>query len=143
MSIILFFSPCHGLLIEVMVELCAFYWSMEQTLRYTPMMARHQVILPTPVSIIGLVTRSFFHEICLKIPFFKPIITIRCRMMTPCLTHMQKCLTFIRLQICFLQLQVGSSRPVKWLHNQQHLQSKDTLLASFTGNKLIGFCVLL
>ena len=32
-------------------------------------MARHQVILPTPVSIIGLVTRSFFHEICLKIPF--------------------------------------------------------------------------
>ena len=46
--------------------------------------------------------QKFFHEICLKIPFFKPIITIRCRMMTPCLTHTQKCLTFIRLQICFL-----------------------------------------
>lgn len=26
--------------------------------------------------------QKFFHEICLKIPFFKPIITIRCRLMT-------------------------------------------------------------
>ena len=48
-------SLCPGQPVVVMAKLCASYLIREQTRRYTPMMDRHQVTLPTQVNIPGYV----------------------------------------------------------------------------------------